>query len=164
MARIYSDTRYELLAKPTPAEAMTSLNADVCSSGLGHRFITLAIVVLDPNGHTLTVVNAGHLPPLLRSPRNRSSRSGTDVSGLAPGHSARNGIPAGAVTIAAGESVVLATDGVTEAMNASHRNLQHGPADGVSQDGPVPSRRPGRSHRRRCRDLLCGNPSATTSA
>jgi serine phosphatase RsbU (regulator of sigma subunit) len=68
MARIYADTRYELLAKPTPAEALTSLNAGVSSSGLGHRFITLAIVVLDPQAHTLTVVNAGHLPPLLRSP------------------------------------------------------------------------------------------------
>ena len=67
MARIYADTRYELLAKPTPAEALTSLNAGVSSSGLGHRFITLAIVVLDPKAHTLTVVNAGHLPPLLRS-------------------------------------------------------------------------------------------------
>ncbi|HEY2253408.1 MAG TPA: SpoIIE family protein phosphatase, partial [Planctomycetaceae bacterium] len=66
MARIYADTRYELLAKPTPAEALTSLNAGVSSSGLGHRFITLAIVVLDPQAHTLTVVNAGHLPPLLR--------------------------------------------------------------------------------------------------
>src|SRR5260370_18967310 len=66
MARIYADTRYELLAKPPPAEALTSLNAGVSSSGLGHRFITLAIVVLDPKAHTLTIVNAGHLPPLLR--------------------------------------------------------------------------------------------------
>jgi serine phosphatase RsbU (regulator of sigma subunit) len=79
MARIYADTRYELLAKPTPAEALTSLNAGVSSSGLGHRFITLAIVVLDPKAHMLTVVNAGHLAPLLRAPA-RSDLPGADSS------------------------------------------------------------------------------------
>src|SRR5262249_43316217 len=82
MARIYSDTRYELLIKPTPADAMTSLNTIVCSSGLGHRFITLAMVILDPAAHLLTLVNAGHLPPLMRSRRGAVKPMGTDVSAL----------------------------------------------------------------------------------
>ncbi len=77
MARIYADARYQLLAKPTPAEAMTHLNAGVSSSGLGHRFITLGIVVLDPRSHTLTIVNAGHLPPLLRQRNGTIKQIGT---------------------------------------------------------------------------------------
>ena len=135
MARIYADTRYELLAKPTPAEALTSLNAGVSSSGLGHRFITLAIVVLDPREHTLTVVNAGHLPPLVRSPGGRKSRGakvpllkslgkiksiGTEVSGLPLGIQSHTVYSQIVVPFQPGESLVLVTDGVTEAMNPAH--------------------------------------------
>jgi serine phosphatase RsbU (regulator of sigma subunit)/pSer/pThr/pTyr-binding forkhead associated (FHA) protein len=120
MARIYSDTRYELLIKPTPADAMTSLNTIVCSSGLGHRFITLAMVVLDPAAHQLTVVNAGHLPPLLKAKRAAIKSLGTEVSGLPLGIQPGTQYRQVQVPIAAGESIVLATDGVTEAMNASN--------------------------------------------
>jgi len=179
MARIYADTRYELLAKPTPAEALTSLNAGVSSSGLGHRFITLAIVVLDPKAHTLTTVNAGHLPPLLRlstgtdqpathqgatgapasdhqppegpAPKAASKNStgkspspkikgakravapqagshnaaqvkpiGTDVSGLPLGIQGHTVYSQSVVPFHPGDSLVLVTDGVTEAMNPAH--------------------------------------------
>jgi len=169
MARIYADTRYELLAKPTPAEALTSLNAGVSSSGLGHRFITLAIVVLDPAAHTLTVVNAGHLPPLLRlstgpdqppsdqappdqigtesaapksAPKSVAGKSkgskravaipsgpqnaaqvkpiGTDVSGLPLGIQGQTVYSQSVVPFQPGDSLVLVTDGVTEAMNPAH--------------------------------------------
>jgi serine phosphatase RsbU (regulator of sigma subunit)/pSer/pThr/pTyr-binding forkhead associated (FHA) protein len=118
MARIYSDARYELLTKPTPADAMNSLNTSVCSSGLGHRFITLAMVILDPAAHALTIANAGHLPPLLRSRRGAVKPLGTDVSALPLGIQPATKYRQTQVPIAAGESVVLATDGVTEAMNA----------------------------------------------
>jgi serine phosphatase RsbU (regulator of sigma subunit) len=140
MARIYADTRYELLAKSTPAEALTSLNAGVSSSGLGHRFITLAIVVLDPKAHTLTVVNAGHLPPLLCSPSSSKKTApvkqspikqsqvkpaqvkqiGTAVSGLPLGIQGHTVYSQAVVPFQSGDSLVLVTDGVTEAMNPAH--------------------------------------------
>jgi serine phosphatase RsbU (regulator of sigma subunit) len=120
MARIYSDTRYELLAKPTPAEAMTSLNTNLSSSGLGHRFITLVFVILDPRAHSLTIVNAGHLPPLARSKRGQVKPLGTDISGLPLGIQPETVYRQTQVTIDAGESIVLATDGVTEAMNPAN--------------------------------------------
>jgi len=120
MARIYSDTRYELLIKATPADAMTTLNNNLCSSGLGHRFITLVMVVLDPKTHTLTIVNAGHLPPLLRPKRGQIKTLGTEVSGLPLGIQPGTKYRQAPVPIAPGESVVLATDGVTEAMNAAN--------------------------------------------
>jgi len=120
MARIYADARYELLAKPTPAEAMTSLNLGVTSSGLGHRFITTAMVVLDPKAHTLTVVNAGHLPPLLRSKEGKISPIGTDISGLPLGIQAETVYRQSQVKFDPGSSVVMSTDGVTEAMNPAN--------------------------------------------
>src|SRR5262245_28245294 len=117
MARIYSDTRYELLAKPTPAEAMTNLNANVASSGLGHRFITLAFVILEPRTHTLTIVNAGPLPPLLRSGRGQGKQLGTEISGRPLGIQPGTTYNQVQVPIAAGESIVLYTDGVIDTMN-----------------------------------------------
>ena len=120
MARIYSDTRYELLAKPTPADAMASLNTNVCSSGLGHRFITMAFVVLDPKAHTLTIVNAGHLPPLVRTRRSAIRPLGTEVSGLPLGIQPETRYGQVQTKIEPGDSVVLATDGVTEAMNPAN--------------------------------------------
>ncbi len=66
MARMYSAARFELLTKPTPSDAMTGLNQQLVSGGMGHRFVTMVIVVVDPATHRLTLVNAGHLLPLLR--------------------------------------------------------------------------------------------------
>jgi len=120
MARIYADARYELLAKPSPAEAMTSLNTGVSSSGLGHRFITLAMVVLDPKANTLTVVNAGHLPPLLRSKGGKIQPIGTEVSGLPLGIQTETMYRQAQVPFEPGCSLVMLTDGVTEAMNPAN--------------------------------------------
>ncbi len=120
MARIYADARYQLLAQATPAEAMTNLNAGVSSSGLGHRFITLGIVILDPRSHTLTIVNAGHLPPLLRQRNGILKQIGTQTSGLPLGIQHETVYSQSQVQIEPGDAVVMATDGVTEAMNPAH--------------------------------------------
>ena len=117
MARIYADARYQLLACPTPAAAMTSLNAGVAASGLGHRFITLAIVVLDPQAHSLTIVNAGHLPPLLRKIKGEVVPLATKVSGLPLGIQHSTVYSQTQLPIEKGEVVFMSTDGVTESVN-----------------------------------------------
>jgi phosphoserine phosphatase RsbU/P len=117
MARIYSDARYQLLASPTPAEAMTHLNASLSTSGLGHRFITLAFAVLDPHAHTLTVVNAGHLAPQRRTAKGKVEALGTSESGLPVGISPGTVYRQFETALAPGDSVLLYTDGVTESMN-----------------------------------------------
>jgi serine phosphatase RsbU (regulator of sigma subunit) len=120
MARIYADMRYQLLAQATPAEALTSLNAGVSASGLGHRFITLAIAVLDPAAHRLTLVNAGHLPPLLRQQSGSIKQIGVKSSGLPLGIQHDTVYVQKEFPIEPGETIVMATDGVTEAMNPDH--------------------------------------------
>jgi sigma-B regulation protein RsbU (phosphoserine phosphatase) len=120
MARLYSMTRYSLLTSATPAAAVTDLNAGISASGLGHRFITFVLAVLDPAKGTVTLVNAGHLPPLLRH------ADGTTVP--IPGEGA--GLPLGVtpdcvyqqmeLKIEPGESLYLFTDGLTEAMNPAN--------------------------------------------
>ncbi|MSR57120.1 MAG: FHA domain-containing protein [Planctomycetaceae bacterium] len=117
MARVYADARYELLSQPTVSDAMRHLNMAVCSSGLGHRFITMAFVVLDPRAHTLAIVNAGHLPPLLRTHKGKVDSVGSTTAALPLGIKSDTVYGQTSVTIGPGDSLVMFTDGVTEAMN-----------------------------------------------
>ena len=66
MAKLSAETRYCLASEPSPAEAVGRLNRAFCDSGWEDRFVTMVLAVLDPRRHEVTIVNAGHLPPLLR--------------------------------------------------------------------------------------------------
>jgi phosphoserine phosphatase RsbU/P len=117
MARLYSSTRLQLLTSPNPATAISRLNAEIASSGLGHRFITFLCMVLDPKTHTLSVVNAGHLTPILRSRDGTISTFGTEEASLPLGIVPDLAYEETSIQLAAGDTIVAFTDGATEAMN-----------------------------------------------
>jgi phosphoserine phosphatase RsbU/P len=116
MARLYSAARYHLLTKPTVAEAMSGLNAEIATSGLGHRFITCALTVIDPKEHHLTLVSAGHLPPVRRSLSGDVSLVEGDDMGLPLGIIPDQEFVQTVIPIESGDTWLLYTDGVTEAM------------------------------------------------
>lgn len=117
MARLYSSARYQLLTSETPADAMAGLNREISSSGLGHRFITLLVIVLDPAKHEFTLVNAGHLSPLVKRCDGKVDAVGREESGLPLGIVPDQEFKSSTHALYPGESVVAYTDGVTEAMN-----------------------------------------------
>ncbi|MEN6449843.1 MAG: SpoIIE family protein phosphatase [Thermoguttaceae bacterium] len=118
MAKLSAETRYCLASEPEPAQAMGRLNRVFCESVWEDRFVTMVMAVLDPRRHLVTIVNAGHLPPLWRL----SSRA------VEPVAESETNLPLGvdrdvdyapcSLPLAPGESLVLYTDGITEAMNA----------------------------------------------
>jgi phosphoserine phosphatase RsbU/P len=118
MAKLSAETRYCLASEPSPAAAIERLNRAFCDSGWEDRFVTMVLAVLDPRRHEVTVVNAGHLPPLLRR----------DPSSVEPMAVAESRLPLGidrdveyaayTFPLTQGQSLVLYTDGITEAMNA----------------------------------------------
>jgi serine phosphatase RsbU (regulator of sigma subunit) len=120
MARLYSMARYQLLTEPNAARAMTALNAGIATTGLGHRFITFVIVVLDAQAHTVTIVNAGHLPPVLRDQDGKVSTLGSEISGLPLGVKLDCEYQQTTREFRPGDTMLLFTDGVNEAMNAAH--------------------------------------------
>ena len=81
MAHFCSEVRYCLATSPTPAEAVEQLNQDLSSELQNYHFVTFALCVLDPTSHRLTLVNAGHLPPLRRRGR-RVEELGDGQGGL----------------------------------------------------------------------------------
>jgi phosphoserine phosphatase RsbU/P len=118
MAHFCSEVRYCLTTAPTPAKAVEQLNQDLSSEMLNYHFVTFAVCVLDPKTHKLTVVNAGHLPPLRRR-GGKIDELGAIEAGLPLGCDAQRGYEQIEVALQPGDTVVLYTDGISEAMNTA---------------------------------------------
>ncbi|HUG92138.1 MAG TPA: SpoIIE family protein phosphatase [Planctomycetaceae bacterium] len=121
MARLYSSARIQLLTHDSAGAAMTALNAEIATSGLGYRFITCVVVLLDPQASTVAIANAGHLPPYLRSPRGKIRALAEEVSGMPLGVAPSQQFGEAQVEIKPEEVLVLYTDGITEAMNPKNQ-------------------------------------------
>ncbi|QDV51980.1 SpoIIE family protein phosphatase [Gimesia fumaroli] len=125
MARLYASARYQVLSRNTPEKALGELNAEIASSGVGLRFITFVLAVLDPKKHTVSIVNAGHMAPLLRK-----SADGTvepvaqEKSGMPLGVMKKQTFHVETILFEPGDTLLFYTDGVTEAMDQKN-NLYH---------------------------------------
>jgi sigma-B regulation protein RsbU (phosphoserine phosphatase) len=89
-------------------------NRILCRDGLPNRFATMVYVQVTQDSGSVTVLNAGHPPPLvLRHDRMEELPSGAMALGImadAPFSDNR-------VELADGDVMVMFSDGVTEAMN-----------------------------------------------
>jgi serine phosphatase RsbU (regulator of sigma subunit)/pSer/pThr/pTyr-binding forkhead associated (FHA) protein len=114
MAKLSSDARYCLLAEADPRDSIARLNNLMQSD---NRFITLLAAVLDPKEHIVTLVNAGHLMPLIyrRSTGMLKEAIGRDVGGLPVGIEKNVTYTSAQMKLEQGEGLVLFTDGVTDA-------------------------------------------------
>jgi phosphoserine phosphatase RsbU/P len=100
-------------------DAMRRINNHICSHAADGRFITFVLIILDPATHEMCVGNAGHMSPMIR----RADGTVEELDGKTIG------VPLGIVedfvyhpvqrTLQPGETVVIYSDGVSEAMNAA---------------------------------------------
>jgi serine phosphatase RsbU (regulator of sigma subunit) len=125
MAKLCADARFCMLTEPNPAAAVTRLNISMTRSGLPDRFVTLAAAVLDPESHTVTLVNAGHPPPLIYRHATRTVRDaiGNELAGLPLGILDDFEYASCQVSLEPGDSVLVFTDGVTEAKDVNGAQL-----------------------------------------
>ena len=86
-------------------------------------YITFILVILDVETHRLSVVNAGHPCPLIRRRDGRLEEFGRTHSGLPLGIMPDYAYTCAETLLEPGETVVLYTDGVTDAMNADGERL-----------------------------------------
>jgi serine phosphatase RsbU (regulator of sigma subunit) len=98
-----------------PEKALYAANKRILSDSRSSMFVTVFYGILDPACGTLTYCNAGHNPPYqLRDHADPWPLQGTGIPlGIVRGASWRTET----VTLAPGETLVLYTDGVTEAQN-----------------------------------------------
>src|SRR5207237_1456154 len=120
MGVLSSDARFCFLTEADPAKVVGRLNDLVATQcGKMDRFITLAAVVLDPASHLATIVNAGHLSPLLYRHAGGavqecvSRRQSGTVMGITEGYAYESV----QVVLQPGDALLLYSDGVTDANN-----------------------------------------------
>ncbi len=117
MARLASETRFYLAGHADPAEAVNRLSESFERGGWEDRFVTMIVAVIDPAENQVTVVNAGHMPPFFRDAQGKIQSIGEEESGLPLGIDGTWVYQAARVSLAAGESLLVFTDGLSEAMN-----------------------------------------------
>jgi phosphoserine phosphatase RsbU/P len=105
---------------PAPADLVREINATLAPKTSPSKFVTLFAGVLDPARGVVEFTNAGHVPPLVVGAAGVQVLSSTDmVVGLFANAAYRTQ----SVALAPGDSLVLFTDGVTEAENAAEEQL-----------------------------------------
>jgi serine phosphatase RsbU (regulator of sigma subunit) len=117
MAHFSAEVRYCLATCASPAAAVDQLNLDLASELANYHFVTFALCVLDPREHKLTMVNAGHLPPLLL--RGGSLEVLGGEGGLPLGCDADRRYEQVELPLQPGDAIVLYTDGITDAMDSA---------------------------------------------
>lgn len=117
MAHFSAEVRYCLATCASPAAAVDQLNLDLSSELANYHFVTFALCVLDPREHKLTLVNAGHLPPLLLRSGKLETLGGE--GGLPLGCDGDRRYEQVELYLEPGDSIVLYTDGITDAMDSA---------------------------------------------
>jgi serine phosphatase RsbU (regulator of sigma subunit) len=141
MAKLSGEMRYALASEATPAAAVQRVNAAFSHSRWEDRFVTLVLVIVDPQDHKLTVVNAGHMPPLVRRADGRVEELGASIAGVPMGVDSTFTYEQTCADLITGDLVVMFTDGISEAMNGKGelygierlRKRLEAPSAGVAQ-------------------------------
>jgi serine phosphatase RsbU (regulator of sigma subunit) len=123
MARLSSQVGLLLQADPDPARMVERLNDDLCATRAEGRFVTFLAVLVDGERHELTLVNAGHMPPLIRRSGGRVEGIGEVQAGLPLGIDGGQPYEAVRTSLCPGDVVVLHTDGINEAMDREGRQF-----------------------------------------
>ena len=122
MARLSAAARFAFASEKEPTAALRGLNLSLMQTHNDDRFITFVAAIVDTKTFSMTLLNAGHPPPLRK-------RKGT-VQDLEP---ELPGLPlavtdqpyeSATLSLEPGDVIVLFTDGVTEAQN--QRNELYG--------------------------------------
>ena len=118
MALTRSMVRASLEGESTAAEAITKANRLICANSSTAMPVTLFYGRVTPSGGELIYVNAGHNPPLLYRSTSRSFEE-LGRTGLVLGVDASIKLDQHSATLEPGDCLVLYTDGVTDALNAT---------------------------------------------
>ncbi len=126
MAKVSSDARFSLLTKKDLAEAVSELNELCQDAGEIDKFVTLGAIMLDPREHCATIVNAGHLPPVIyrHATGELTEAVDRDIAGLPLGILAPYVYEQATISLEPGDALVMFSDGVTEAPRSDDESTQ----------------------------------------
>lgn len=106
----------------SPDRVVSRVNNLLCPENHRCMFVTLSCLLLDPQTGEVQICNAGHNPPVLCTPGGRAEF--LDIpKGMALGVLPNTAYALKKVFLKPGNSLVLYTDGVTEAINPQHQQF-----------------------------------------
>ncbi len=118
MSRLASAVQCTVPLADDAGKAIEVINNHMCRrTGCG-RFVTFILLIVDLKNNSLSLVNAGHRPPMIRGLNGSLEECGSEVVGLPLGiiHDLEHEVFER--RIRPGETLVMFTDGIDEAMNA----------------------------------------------
>jgi hypothetical protein len=134
MATFQASLKTLMLHTNSLAELIQGVNDYACAhSNEGRRFTTAFLGELDPVTKTFSYVNAGHNAPVLRRMDGRIER--LEVGGLPFGITSTAPYSVGTVQLAAGDMLLIFTDGLIEAVN--ERGEEYGEDRMLAQMGTL---------------------------
>ena len=125
IARLALEIRSSLVVSSDTAEMMRNLNQALFSYLPQDCFIKMVAVELVPETGKVTLVNAGHQPPLLRNPDGQVSQVGGGQEGLPLGVSKDACYAGTQFVLPRGGTLVLYTDGTGQATDPSGQVYGH---------------------------------------
>ena len=117
MSRLSSVVQSTLKHIDDAGEAVGTINNHMCAAAVEGRFVTYVLVLIDTVSHELSLVIAGHMSPIVRKPDGSIEEFDEDAVGMPVGVVEDFPFDVLSRPIAPGETVVIYTDGVSEAMN-----------------------------------------------
>jgi serine phosphatase RsbU (regulator of sigma subunit) len=117
MARLSADVRFSLASEEDPAKAIQQINEGFAHHDWQDRFVTMIAAVVNPRTNELTIVNAGHMAPLLRRSGGSVGEIGEEAAGLPLGVAEGYEYQSQTQPLEPGDMVTIFTDGFSEAMN-----------------------------------------------
>lgn len=119
MASVCTTLQAHVQADPTAiGELLTHLNQVTYRDTARHQFVTLTYGIWDASDHMFTYSSAGHLP-VLHYQASTGCVNELNVGGMVLGVCEETEYPTESVSLGMGDALVMYTDGITEASNAS---------------------------------------------
>ncbi len=115
MAKVSTELSVFLSSGMGPVEAVSTVNRRFVIRSPFGSFMTLILAVLDPVRHHLTLVNAGHLRPLLKRNNEDIIEVGIQQFGLPLGILPEAEYQETELELEPGDALLMVTDGITEA-------------------------------------------------
>ena len=119
MSRLSSVVQSTLEFVRDVSEALRRINTQMTANMIEGRFVTLTLISLDLATHELTIVSGGHMSPLIRQTDGTIEELAESAVGLPVGIGDELEFEPVRRVLAPGETVVIYTDGISEAHDAA---------------------------------------------
>lgn len=119
MANLCAEVRHLVRSGTTAVEVVARVNRQIHDAAPPGRFITFVMVILDPRAHAISVVNAGHMAPLIRRKGGSIEAIGDEEADIPLGIERHRVYHHATTSLEPGDVVILYTDGINEALGRS---------------------------------------------